>query len=143
MTADSETKPARRPGRPSNRDRAEDLVSRLEQGLRGVADMLERRDQLADADSFAAILKRDAHAQAEWLAAVADNHQAAEKLILGLVGGGSLLGFAGAWGPLVSRLIDRIRLSGLLDFQLGETDELAELRDEHGAIPLPGAPSES
>ena len=123
----SEEKPKRGPGRPSNQEKARGLVATIETGLRGFAELLERRDELDNAESFAAIIKRDARRQAEWLAALADNHAGAERIILWLFGGGSLIGAAGAFGPLLSRVIDKVRLSGVLDWTLGEADpELVE-----------------
>jgi len=121
--AEAETQqPRRGPGRPSKREKAEGLAGTIEQGLRGVAELLERRDELDEADSFAEILSRDARRQAEWLAALADNHAGAERVLQMIFGAGSIIGAAGAFGPLVSRLIDKIRISGLLDWTLGEPE---------------------
>lgn len=110
----------RGPGRPSNRERSDTLAATIETGLKGFAELLERRDELDAEATFAEIIKRDARRQAEWLAALADNHAGAEKAILWLFGGGSLIGAAGAFGPLISRAIDKVRLSGILDLTLGE-----------------------
>lgn len=116
----------RGPGRPTNQERAESLAQAIESGLHGLADLLERRDELDDADTFAKIIDRDAHSMAVWLAAFADQYTWGEKAIRWLFGAGSLVGFAGAFGPLVSRLIDRIRLSDLLDFSGGGEDDLPQ-----------------
>lgn len=116
----------RGPGRPSNAERAKSLEGVIEGGIKGLADLLERREELADADSFAAILKRDAGRQAEWLAALAENHAGAEKLVRRLFGGGSVMGAAGAFGPLLGRLVDQVRSSDLLRLGFGDDagDEL-------------------
>lgn len=115
----SEEKPRGR-GRPSNAERSEDLRGRIQQGLVGFAELLERRDRADDAESFAELIKRDADAMAEQLAALAAAYVGAEKVIRWLFGAGSVLGFAGAFGPLVSRLVAAIRDSGLLDFTAGD-----------------------
>lgn len=112
----------RGPGRPSNADRRESLAGTIENGLAGLATLLERRDELAEADTFAAVLRRDKAEMAEWLAAVAEQYATAERVVKWLFGAGSLIGFAGAFGPLVAHTIDRIRLSGLLDFGGTEPD---------------------
>lgn len=134
--AETETQARRGPGRPSKREKAEGLAGTIEQGLRGVAELLERRDELDEADSFAEILRRDARRQAEWLAALADNHAGAERILQMIFGAGSIIGAAGAFGPLVSRLIDKIRISGLLDWTLGSSEDEPE---QGGAIPMPPA----
>lgn len=110
------------PGRPSNAERRESLAATIEHGLAGVAELLERHDELDPADSFAAIIRRDKEKMAGWLAALAEQNASAERAIRWLFGAGSVLGFAGAFGPLLSRLVDRVRLSGLLDFGAGEEE---------------------
>lgn len=134
----SEEKPKRGPGRPSNREKAAGLAATIEQGLKGFAELLERRDELDEDASFAQIIKRDARRQAEWLATLADNHAGAERIILWLFGGGSLIGAAGAFGPLLSRAIDKVRLSGVLDWTLGQAEaepdeELPPVEPVYGA----------
>ncbi len=128
----------RGPGRPSNAQRAAGLQTKIETSLKGLADLLERRETLEDADTFAAIIRRDAKLQAEWLAGIADNYATAEKLVLALFGAGSLLGFAGAFGPLVSRVVDRARFSSLLQWGFAEAEQPPE-DDELGAGAPPGA----
>lgn len=131
MSAEAGKTSGRGPGRPSNREKAAGLTTKIEASLKGLADLLERRDTLEEADTFAKIIRRDAKLQAEWLAGIADNYGAAEKIVLALFGAGSLMGFAGAFGPLVSRVVDRVRFSSLLQWGFHE-GELPE-----GAEPLP------
>lgn len=107
---------ARAPGRPTNRERTDELARTIEQGLHGLAELLDRRETLEDADSFAAVIERDAGRMAEWLAALANNYAGAERAIRWFFGAGSVIGFAGAFGPLVSLAYDKLRLSGLFDF---------------------------
>lgn len=117
------TEKPRGPGRPSNRERAENLEQQIEAGLKGLAELLNRRDELDETASFADVIDRDAHSMAVWLAAFADQYTWGEKAIKWLFGAGSLVGFAGAFGPLLSRLIDRVRLSDL--FAFAEDEEQA------------------
>jgi predicted TPR repeat methyltransferase len=112
----------RGPGRPTNKERADTLAGTIRTGLTGFADLLERRDELTDEDTLAGVIRRDADRMAEWLAALAETYTGADRAIRWLFGAGSVLGFAGAFGPLLSLAFDKLRLSGLFDFTADDPD---------------------
>lgn len=132
-TGSSKSSSGRGPGRPSNTERAESLASTIEGGLKGLADILERHDEPDDIDSLSGLIKRDARRQAEWLAALANRHSGVETAVKRLFGAGSILGAAGAFGPLASALYDRVRTAELFGF-------LHAQDDDDGDQPPPGLP---
>lgn len=99
-----EGSPRRNEPRPASKSRRATLV---EQTLKEVADLIERRGDNVDAFTFAEILRRDADKIGSWLAALAERRMFAGlgPIIDNLFGDGGPLSAITALGPTLRKLL--------------------------------------